>query len=176
SDSIGFPDLMRQGTAQSNRDTGADDRISAQHANGHIGHMHRTSASLANALGTRHEFEKERRNVDSFCKRMSMTAMGRSDGIVRPEHDPHCRGNCLLTDTQMNEAGHFAIGEKPPQPQLHESDAQHASIHVQQIFFIGYSHYLVSFKKAPAGTPNNGLPSSASCLSAAAADIEVPVC
>ena len=124
--------LMRERTADCDGQAGTDDAVRPEHADSRIRDVHRAAAALAHALGPAHDLEEEAVEVEALGQCVAVAAMIGGERIGGLERRAHARSDALLADREMNEARHFAVGEKLGKTQLGLADQPHGPQEIEK--------------------------------------------
>ncbi len=122
-DVTGLLELVRECAAGRDRQPRANNAVRPQHADAHVGDMHRSAAAPANPRIARQQFGEKAIERHALGQCMAVPSVGRGDGVPRPQSAHHPDRNSLLADAEVNEARHFAFGEQPLQPLFAAADA-----------------------------------------------------
>lgn len=131
-DAAGAAHLMGEGAAGGDGQARADDAVGAQHADAHVGDVHRAATAAAYALGPAHDFEEEPLEVETFGQRVAVPAMIGGKGVFEAQRGAHADRHRLLPDAEMDEARHLAVGEHLRQPLFGPPHDQHAPVKLQE--------------------------------------------
>ena len=93
--------------------------------------MHGPAAALAVAGGLSVELGEHRTKLGTLGNGMTMTAMGGGHLVGVSEDRHHARGNGLLADVEVKEAGHVAGLDQLAGVLLEQTDAHHRAVQLE---------------------------------------------
>ena len=125
-------DLMGKSAADRERQAGADDAVGAEHADRHVGDVHRAAATFADAFGAAHDLQEEAIERNALGNGVAVAAVVRGESVVAPQRRHDARRDRLLADRKMNEARDLAVGEQLREPRLGLADHAHRAVQREQ--------------------------------------------
>ena len=125
------------------RDAAAHDAVRAEHPDAQIVDVHAAATALAVTGHLAEQLGIHVAQVRALGDRVSVTAVGRGDDVVRAKRGHHARGNRLLPDIQMKKAGHPAALHQLAGFLFEEPDPHHSPVEIVKYLRLQRRHRIL---------------------------------
>jgi hypothetical protein len=124
--------LVRERTADGERNAGADDAVGAQHADPQVRHVHGAAAPAAQARVAAHDLREQPGEIDPTRQAMAVATVIGRDGVGGQQRRHHASRHRLLPDAEVDEPRHLAGREQFRKALLGAADAAHRAVKIEQ--------------------------------------------
>ena len=115
-------ELGGRGCSDRDRQAGGHDPVGAEDPDVRVGDVHRAAAAPVGALVLPHQLGEHPEGGQALGQAVTVAAMGRRDDVLGSKGPARPDGRRLLTDGQVDEAGHLAVAVQRGYPLLEPPD------------------------------------------------------
>ena len=126
-------ELRRGGGTDRDRHPSGDDAVGPEDPDVGVGDVHRSAPPSVGAFVLAHQLGEHPERLEALGQAVTVAPVGGGDDVSRPQWPAGADGRSLLTDREVDEAGHLAVAVQRRHALLEAADEHHAPVHLDEV-------------------------------------------